>query len=334
MGLEGDLCGKMVEMGCLNKMGSEKVVGGSKLGSEKVVRGCPMDIDGRSTQKFEFLFEKISVKISSWKFLCLSQVGKLILINSIIVALASHVMALYLIPKTVLKEISSLFTKFWWATSLERKPIYWRARSLLEKHTTEGGLYMKNIEKLNIALMGKQAWRIHYNPQILVSKVVTGKYGASPIAKSRAQSQLGRVSWSFRSMVRASSNLGEGVGMRVGDGKFIDIERDAWVQGAKVKKKEGADPHLRWVADLLTSEGQWNPPKVWDSFDGHTARRILAIHVTKECKEDELEWIGSTNGIYSVKSGYAFLLGKNLERRVNPSFWKTFWKMKIMPTWK
>lgn len=67
--------------------------------------GCPMDVDGRSSRKFDFVVDRIKQKISSWKFITLSQVGKLILVNSIIVAMASHVLSLYLIPKGILKKI-------------------------------------------------------------------------------------------------------------------------------------------------------------------------------------------------------------------------------------
>lgn len=293
-----------------------------------------MDVDGRSSTKFDYLVERVSKKISLWKFSCLSQGGKLILMNSIIIAMASHVMALYLVPKGVLKRISSLFTKFFWASSMEKTPVYWRARTLLEKHTSEGGLSLRNVEKLNVALVGKQAWSIHNNPHCLVGRVVTGKYRYSPIIMARNGMTLGRVSLSFKSMVRAADKLNMGVGMLIGDGNNIDIEQDVWVRGEKVKKKIGANPSLRWVSDLLTSDGQWNPTTIWISFDGRTSRRILSLYVNDGSGEDEVVWKLSPNGYYFVKSGYALLMGRRREGRGNPSFWNFFWKMKILKPWK
>lgn len=139
-----------------------------------------MDVDGRSSQQFEFIVERIAKTISSWKFITLSQAVKLILVNSIIVAMTSHVISLYMVPKKILRKITSLSTKFWWATSSDKRPIYWRSRALLEKHVPEGGLGIKNIEHLNTALVGKQAWRIHKNPQLLVSRVITRKIQGLP----------------------------------------------------------------------------------------------------------------------------------------------------------
>lgn len=55
--------------------------------------GCPMDVDGRASSKFSTIVEKINNKISSWKFSNLSPSGKLILINSVLIAMASHVLS-------------------------------------------------------------------------------------------------------------------------------------------------------------------------------------------------------------------------------------------------
>lgn len=49
--------------------------------------GCPLDVDGRSLKLFDFIHEKIMNKITSWKFQLLSQAGRLILINSILIAM-------------------------------------------------------------------------------------------------------------------------------------------------------------------------------------------------------------------------------------------------------
>lgn len=81
--------------------------------------GFPMDVDGRSSHKFEFLIERITKKLSSWKFIAISQAGKLILVNSIIIAMASDVMSLFLIPRGSLKRITIFFTKFLRSSSID-----------------------------------------------------------------------------------------------------------------------------------------------------------------------------------------------------------------------
>lgn len=50
-------------------------------------------------------------------------------------------MSTYMIPKKVLKNISSSLLRYWWNTSKGKKPIYWRKREVLEEHRNNGGIY-------------------------------------------------------------------------------------------------------------------------------------------------------------------------------------------------
>lgn len=70
--------------------------------------------------------EKLGKTISSSQFSSLSQAGKLLLKNSILIAFASHVMATDMIPKKILRQATSAILKFWWSSSMEKKPIYWK----------------------------------------------------------------------------------------------------------------------------------------------------------------------------------------------------------------
>ena len=93
--------------------------------------GGPMEIDGSSLQAFKALPMKVTSTISSWKFNNLSQAGKLILINSILIVFASHTMAVFNYPKFILKQVTSLLLKYWWASNNTRKPIYWKKKNTI-----------------------------------------------------------------------------------------------------------------------------------------------------------------------------------------------------------
>lgn len=116
-----------------------KRLGVNNKGKLEKYLGCPMDVDGRSLKDFQSKPAKVEKTITSWKFMNLTQAGKLILINSILIAYASHIMAMYQIPKYILNQTPSHLLKFWWASSHDRKPIYWRKRKLLEKSKNSGG---------------------------------------------------------------------------------------------------------------------------------------------------------------------------------------------------
>lgn len=123
--------------------------------------GCDLDVNGAKTRKFANLVTKIQNRIDTWKFIHLSAPGKLILINAILSALSTHIISIYKIPKTITNKINSTLLRFWWKSDKDRKPIYWRKRSVLEKHKCEGGLSLRNMEAANDSLLVKQAWRIH-----------------------------------------------------------------------------------------------------------------------------------------------------------------------------
>ena len=105
------------------------------------------------------------------------------MINSILVAITAHILALYLLPKKILGKISSLCLKFFWAGVKDKRPIYLKKREVLERHKAEGGLGLRNALKLNQAMVIKQAWRIHNNMNTLISRLIIGRYGGSPIER-------------------------------------------------------------------------------------------------------------------------------------------------------
>lgn len=149
----------------------------------------------------------------------------------------------------------------------------------MEKHKVEGGLDLRHIENLNTTFVGKQAWRIHNNPQLLVSRIMTAKYKCSPIEKVRLVNNIPLASWGFRSMFTAAEWLKRGLRSYLGDGSTIEIEMDAWVQGLQVKKKIGADPTIRWVKELILVDQRWDASLVWRCFDASSAKRILSMHL-------------------------------------------------------
>lgn len=109
----------------------------SKLG---IYLGCPMDVDGRSTAQLADLHSKVSGTIASWKFSHLSQAGKVVLINGILTALSANVLSLYAIPKYILDKVTASIMKFWWSSSGDKTPIYWRKKEVLFMHKNDGGL--------------------------------------------------------------------------------------------------------------------------------------------------------------------------------------------------
>ncbi|XP_021722577.1 uncharacterized protein LOC110690060 [Chenopodium quinoa] len=86
--------------------------------------GAPIDFVGRKKDHFQFLINKITGRINCLNIIRLSQTQKLIFINSILVAMASHVLACYELPVSVTGKINSLLLRFFWAHS-DTKGMHW-----------------------------------------------------------------------------------------------------------------------------------------------------------------------------------------------------------------
>uniref|UniRef100_A0A803N7C0 Reverse transcriptase domain-containing protein n=1 Tax=Chenopodium quinoa TaxID=63459 RepID=A0A803N7C0_CHEQI len=252
--------------------------------------GCPMDVDGRSTNAFNDIVSKITCKLSSWKFLSLSQAGKLVLINGILVAMASHILSAYLLPKCIMRKISLLILKFWRSSSMDNRPNNWRKTSLLEQHKHDGGIGLRNINNLNLALVFKQAWSIFSNPQLHVSKVFKAKYRDDWFDKGRKRESKSIMSWGARSIFKSIYHLKGGLKRVVANGVSTRIEEDWWVTKNIIKCKDDdaanneSKPML--VSDLLDSQGSWQTGLVWRWFKPAIAIDILALNPEQYISED------------------------------------------------
>lgn len=195
--------------------------------------GCPMDVDGRSSSKFNVILENLNSKISSWKFSNLSASGKLILINGVLVALESHMLSIYMCPSLTLKKTTSTLLRFWWSSSssTQSKPIYWKKKEVLLAHKAEGGLGIRDVGALNKSLLARQCWRMYKKPNLLVSRVFRGKYGNDPLSMGYEGKMPRNCSWSARSLIKASMAVKQGIRLRIGNGQAARITEDVWVGG-------------------------------------------------------------------------------------------------------
>lgn len=158
--------------------------------------------------------------------------------------MASHILSAFLVPKKISRKISSTLLKFWWKSGLLRKPNYWRKEEVLQRRKEDRGVGL-----------AKQVWRLHDNPNLLVSRIITGKYGASPIIKATTQSCLHSSSWGFRGLVKATTAIKKGFSFNVRNGTKVKIFEDRWVGSTTPIIKRSWQGHRpQKVFELLTPQ--------------------------------------------------------------------------------
>jgi hypothetical protein len=70
---------------------------------------------GRSKKEtFSYVKDCIWKRINSWRGHALSKAGKEVMIKSVLQSHTSYVMSVYLIPKTIIKEIERMVNSFSW----------------------------------------------------------------------------------------------------------------------------------------------------------------------------------------------------------------------------
>ena len=94
-------------------------------------------------------------KTHGWKENLLSQAGKEVLIKAVFQALPTYAMSLFLLPKTICVEITSMVRRFWWGGEGKEKGMAWKNWHDMCKHKNDGGMGFQDIELFNVAFLGK-----------------------------------------------------------------------------------------------------------------------------------------------------------------------------------
>ena len=98
---------------------------------------------------------------------------------------------------------------------------------------------------------------------------------------------------------------------RIGDGKKTRIFHDNWIPGvfplkAAARSQEFLDDSM--VSSLIDAEtGEWNGQVIDQLISPFLVQRIKVIPLRKMSQEDCIAWPRSSDGNYTVKTGYPFL---------------------------
>ncbi|GAU27012.1 hypothetical protein TSUD_313740 [Trifolium subterraneum] len=257
--------------------------------------GLPSMVGRSKKAIFSYIKDRIWKRINSWRGCALSKAGKEIMRKSVLQAIPSYVMSMFILPASLIDDIEKMINAFWWRggnTNNNNKGIHWLAWERLACPKAHGGLGFRNFEAFNKAMVAKQVWNIVQNPNSLVVKLIKARYFPH---SSLFEAPLGyNPSFVWRSMWQARQILSLGCRWRIGSGDNIRVMHDPWLRGSSnrwVPSPQPAGVYQLSVRDLLHDNYKaWNIAKVRNLFSKDVAEKILETPLVSSVREDKVVW--------------------------------------------
>ncbi|XP_027156321.1 uncharacterized protein LOC113757111 [Coffea eugenioides] len=308
--------------------------------------GLPMVVTRSKHQLFGYIKDNIQHRLQRWKNKLLSAAGKEVMLKAVAYALPTYTMSCFKIPKRMCKDINSIVANYWWGEANGRNKMHWSSWSNISRDRKSGGLGFKDLEAFNIALLGKQVWRLLTQPNLLVSKVLKARYfPKESIFNCKVPAN---ASWIWKGLMGARKFMEGGIRRRIGNGKSTNIWDDCWIPDAHLGKVSSPKPKetvLHKVHDLI-HQRKWIRPLIFATFSKQDAEKILNIPISLGDREDCHYWIHGTNGIYTVGSAYRKLTQEKMHHNnqrgreeastswsnQSQGIWKYLWKLKLCHT--
>ncbi|GJY24288.1 hypothetical protein Tco_0397946 [Tanacetum coccineum] len=185
------------------------------------------------------LVERVKQKVNDWKNKALSYAGILQLIAFVLASMHIYCTYVFLIPKTIVKDIEKALKGFLWCHGDLKKrasKVVWKVICALK---SQGGLGIKRLRPWNKALLCKHLWNVIVNKESLWTIL------------------------NLRDMIKTS------VWKEIGDGRSMNIWFDKWRNECPLceiipfrKRYEARLDEKSNVADMIVN-GEWAWPNEW-----------------------------------------------------------------------
>ena len=190
--------------------------------------GLPSMIGRSKKTIFSFVKDKAWQRIQGWKRKLLSKAGKEILLKIMVQAIPSYAMQVFLLPITLCAEIERMMNSFWWGCKdVNKRGINWLSWEKLSVHKSLGGMGFKRLHDFNLAMLGKQGWKLLTDEGSLIAKIYKAKY--FPNCNFLAAELGHNPSYVWRSILATQQLLRNGVCWRIGNGTRVRVWGEPWL---------------------------------------------------------------------------------------------------------
>ncbi|KAL9662694.1 hypothetical protein QQ045_027527 [Rhodiola kirilowii] len=240
--------------------------------------GVPLYTGCTKIDYFQSLEDKVRKRISGWMKNMLSFGGKIALIDSVLNSVGIHCMSILPIPITVLNRVGSIIRSFLWDKG-DGKRRHWVNWENVCREKSAGGLGIKRLKDVMLALHGKLAW-IYINSDSLWAFHARRRF-IHGTRRSCIWNSIDHIIVSLREESRQI--IGQG---NISVAQFCD-------RLGITKPRCLVNARLRDVRSDVTN---------WQDIISRipTNRRSLYENLSCSCGEDIYIWEGSENGCFSA----------------------------------
>lgn len=114
--------------------------------------GFPMMSYRPSKKDFQFIIDRLNNRLKGWKINHLTLAGRSTLIKSTLAAISNHVMQIYNLPQSTLKNIDTIQRNFLWGSTSRKKKCHLSRWDIVVKSKKEGGLGLCKSKWKNYSL--------------------------------------------------------------------------------------------------------------------------------------------------------------------------------------
>lgn len=196
-----------------------------------------------------------------------------------------------------------------------------------------GGLWFRDMRLFNLALLGRQVWRLINAKDTPCYQVLSSKY--FPDGSIFNAKNMDKPSFAWNSIQAAAMELKDGFGWQIGDGSKVNTRKDRWSFEGLNGKSIG---NLAYMNSLSTMHYLWLPrARAWDRarvqglYGESLGDRICEIPISCMDMSDCVIWFHANNGCYSTKAGYTCLIIRRVGMGPHRFLWKIIWKLRLPP---
>jgi hypothetical protein len=113
--------------------------------------------DPRKERTWKLLLNSLAKRLGDWQYRYVSLGGRVILLNSLLNSILIFYLSFMKMPINIWKQIVKLQRQFLWGGTNRQRKIPWVSWANVCKSKADGGLGIKDLRAVNLALLGK--WR-------------------------------------------------------------------------------------------------------------------------------------------------------------------------------